>query len=343
MGRKTLIIIHIVFWTFYILLGVLLNVALHHQFRVTAGLYWMDFCDPFTWIGYGRTVLICYFSLWVFSYLFDRKQYLLSVFAIALLALFDVWARYLIEQLFIGPLFGRWQYQQGITTGAYLANNIFYSTLGIFLCFFLKIINDYFINEAIKREKTDMELQFLKAQVNPHFLFNSFNNLYGLSLTDPCKAPDAILKLAQLTRYMLYESSEQKVPLSNEVIYLENMIELQKLRYSADLRIDFELRFKDNGQLFAPLILIAFVENAFKHGDFNDDLHPLEILLSVQTDYLYLYVFNKINPGANQVNTGGIGLINVRRRLELLYPGKFRIDIQNDGKFYTTELHVNLI
>lgn len=231
MSRKTVIIIHTIFWTFYILLGVLGNVAVHHELRVTTELYLMDLSDPFTWIGYGRTILTCYLSLWVFSYLFNRKQYLFSLFAIVLLALVDVGLRYLIEQLFIGPVFGFWQYQQGISANEYLVNNIFYSTLGIFICFFLKIINDYFINEEIKKEKTYMELQFLKFQVNPHFLFNSFNNLYGLSLTDPQKTPDAILKLAELTRYMIYESNEEKVPLAREIAYLKNLIELQKLRY----------------------------------------------------------------------------------------------------------------
>jgi sensor histidine kinase YesM len=343
MSRKTVIIIHIIFWASYILLGVLVNVAVHHELKVTTELYWMDLSDPLTWVGYARTVLICYLSLWVFSYLFNLKQYLLSLFAIVLLALFDVGVRYVIEQLFIGPLFGLWQYQQGITANAYLINNIFYSTLGIFICFFLKIINDYFINEEIEKEKTYMELQFLKSQVNPHFLFNAFNNLYGLSLTEPHKTPDAILKLAELTRYMIYESNEEKVPLAKEIAYLKNLIELQKLRYDEGIRIDFEVKFVDNGQLIAPLLLIAFVENAFKHGDFNDELHPVEIVLSVQTDHLYFYVFNKISHAPNKDQTGGIGLINVRRRLELLYPGKFTINIQNDGKFYTCELDLILI
>ena len=343
MSRKTVIIIHAAFWTLYILLGVLVNVAVHNQLKITPALYWKDLSDPFTPIGYGRTILTCYLSLWVFNYLFNRKQYLVSLTAIILLILFDVGLRYLVEQLLIGPAFGIWQYQQGIPFNQYIVNNIFYSALGVFLCFFLKIINDYFINEKMKQEKTNMELQFLKSQVNPHFLFNSFNNLYGLSLTEPHKTPDAILKLAELTRYMLYESNGEKVLLAKEITYLYNLIELQKLRYDEVVSLDLNIKFDDSGQLIAPLLLIAFVENAFKHGDVNDELHPVEVVLTVQTNHLYFYVFNKISHAKNKDLTGGIGLINVQRRLELLYPDKFTINIQNDGQFYTSELDLILI
>jgi len=343
MSRKTVVIIHATFWTLYILLGVLVNVAVHNQLKVTPALYRKDMSDPFTWIGYGRTIVTCYLSLWVFNYLFNRKQYLASLIAIVVLILFDIGLRYIVEQSFIGPLFGLWQYQQGITANEYLVDNIFYSALGIFICFFLKIINDYFINEKIRQEKTYMELQFLKSQVNPHFLFNSFNNLYGLSLTEPHKTPDAILRLAELTRYMIYESNDEKVPLAKEITYLYNLIELQKLRYEEVVRMDLNIKFEDSGQLIAPLLLIAFVENAFKHGDVNDELHPVEIVLTIQTNHLYFYVFNKISHAKNKDLTGGIGLINVRRRLELLYPDKFTINIQNDGQFYTIELDLILI
>jgi len=343
MSRKTVVIIHTTFWTLYILLGVLVNVAVHNQLKVTTALYRKDLSDPFTWIGYGRTIFTCYLSLWVFNYLFNRKQYLVSLIAIVALILFDVGLRHIVEQSFIGPLFGLWQYQQGITANEYLVDNIFYSALGIFICFFLKIINDYFINEKIRQEKTYMELQFLKSQVNPHFLFNSFNNLYGLSLTEPHKTPDAILKLAELTRYMIYESNGEKVPLAKEITYLYNLIELQKLRYEEVVRLDLNIKFEDSGQLIAPLLLIPFVENAFKHGDVNDELHPVAIVLTIQTNHLYFYVFNKISYAKNKDLTGGIGLINVQRRLELLYPDKFTVNIQNDGQFYTSELDLILI
>lgn len=343
MNRKTVIIIHTAFWALYILLGVLVNVAVHNQLKVTTALYIKDLADPFTWIGYGRTIFTCYVSLWVFNYLFNRKKYLVSLVAIVLLVLFDVGLRYIIEQSFIGPVFGLWQYHRGITANEYLVDNIFFSALGIFICFFLKIINDYFINEKMKQEKTYMELQFLKSQVNPHFLFNSFNNLYGLSLTEPHKTPDAILKLAELTRYMIYESNGNKVFLAKEIAYLHNLIELQKLRYDEVVSIDLNIKFEDNGQMIAPLLLIAFVENAFKHGDVNDALHPVEVVLTVQTNHLYFYVFNKISRTKNKDLTGGIGLINVQRRLELLYPNKFTINIKNDGQFYTSELDLILI
>lgn len=341
MSRRLIILIHVTFWTLYILLGVLVNVAIHHNLKVTNAFYLKDLSDPFTWVGYGRTILTCYISLWVFNTLFSRKQYLAAVLAIVILILFDITLRYVLEQVFMGPVFGLWQYPAGITLTEYVIDNVFYSTLGIFICFFLKIINDYFINERIRQEKNSMELQFLKSQVNPHFLFNSFNNLYGLSLTEPQKTPDAILKLAELTRYMIYESNEEKVLLSKEINYLRNLIELQKLRYEEKVCLEFTVQFEDEGQRIAPLLLISFVENAFKHGEVHDPDHPIEIILTLQGGLLYFYVTNKINK-QNKDHTGGIGLKNVRRRLDLLYAGHYALTIQNDGNFYDSELELTL-
>ena len=341
MNRRLVIFIHVTFWTLYILLGVLANVAAHHGLKVTYALYFKDLRDPFTWVGYGRTMLTCYISLWVFNTLFSRKQYLAGVLAIAVLVGFDICLRYLVEQAFIGPVFGLWQYPAGITKMEYLINNVFYSTLGIFICFFLKIINDYFINERIRQEKNSMELLFLKSQVNPHFLFNSFNNLYGLSLTEPQKTPDAILKLAELTRYMIYESNEEKVLLSKEISYLQNLIELQKLRYEERVCLEFTVQYEDKGQLIAPLLLISFVENAFKHGEVHDPGHPIEIVLTVQDNLLNFYVTNKISRQQKDPG-GGIGLKNVRRRLDLLYSGNYSLTIKNDGNFYDSELELTL-
>lgn len=341
MSRKIVIFIHTSFWTLYILLGVLINVAVHHDLKITSTLYVKDLTDPFTWVGYGRTILTCYISLWVFNALFSRRQYIAAVLAIIVLVFFDIILRYLLEQVFMGPVFGLWQYHAGITKTEYLIDNVFYSTLGIFICFFLKIINDYFINERIREEKNSMELQFLKSQVNPHFLFNSFNNLYGLSLTEPQKTPDAILKLAELTRYMIYESNEEKVLLSKEIGYLRNLIELQKLRYEEMVCLEFTVKYQEEGKLIAPLLLISFVENAFKHGEVHDPSHPIVIELTLKNGALCFYVTNKINH-RNKDHTGGIGLKNVRRRLDLLYPGHYRLLVQDDGNMYTTALEMTL-
>lgn len=218
---------------------------------------------------------------------------------------------------------------------------IFYSAMGIFLCFVLKIVNDFFINEQINQERVSMELQFLKSQINPHFLFNSFNNLYGLSLTEPQKTPDAILKLAEFTRYMIYDSNEPKVTLLKEITYLQDLVELQKLRYEEEVYISFTIAEHLSEYTIAPLLLISFVENAFKHGEVKDVNNPVIISLTIEENKLKFYVANKIN-NQNKDFSGGIGLKNVRRRLELLYPGKYELQIKNDGISYCSDLKLVL-
>jgi len=337
MSHRLVVKIHIAFWILFILLGILFNVAEHHELKVTYALYLKDLKDPFTWIGYGRTIISCYASLWVFSYLFSRKLYVLGVLSVIVLIVLDMLFRYGIEQMFIGPVFDLWQFYRGITLKEYFIQNMLYSALGIFVCFVLKIVNDFFVGEQIRQERTSIELQFLKSQINPHFLFNSFNNLYGLSLTEPHKTPDAILKLAEFTRYMIYESNEAQVALQKEISYLKNLIELQKLRYEDGIFVDFSVVGCAKAHLIAPLLLISFVENAFKHGKVEEKDHPIKISLKLLDKELYFHVSNTIKRG-NKDSSGGIGMKNVKRRLELLYPGAHHLNITNDGTYYCSEL-----
>ena len=341
MSRNAIITIHVIFWLFFIFFGVLINVATHNNLKISWALYEANLLDPFTWIGYSRTITTCYFSLWIFNYLFRHNRYLLASASLVLLIFFDISLRYIIEQVLIGPVFNIWQFPKTIALKAYFIENVFFSSLGIFICFFLKIINDYFINEKIKQEKNSMELQFLKSQINPHFLFNSFNNLYALSLTEPHKAPDVILKLAALTRYMIYESNEDKVLLSKEITYLQNLIDLQKLRYEEDIYLDINLDQPDEGHRIAPLLLISFVENAFKHGDLHNVNWPVTIKISVVDSILHFRTSNKIGQ-QNKDRTGGVGLKNVIRRLDLLYKDRNKLVIKTDDNSYIVELQLNL-
>ena len=211
--------------------------------------------------------------------------------------------------------------------------------------FMVKLFIDYLETEDMKTqlmaEKNAIELAFLKSQINPHFLFNTLNNLYGLSLSEPDKTPDAILKLSEMMRYMLYESNADKVLLKQEVTYLKNYIELQKLRYDGTTFIQFEVNGAFLGQQIAPLLLISFVENAFKHGDVFDAKHPLGMTLSFDNQNLVFEVKNKIHQ-KNKDEVGGIGIKNVERRLELLYPKKHLLSIQQENLIFESHLEISL-
>src|SRR6185503_3276925 len=209
--------------------------------------------------------------------------------------------------------------------GSYFLSTVFTSIIYLFLSVVLKFTVDWFLNERIQRDlenqRLSAELAFLKSQINPHFLFNSLNSIYSLAYQRSEMTPDAILKLSEIMRYMLYESNDNKVDLSKELQYLQNYIDLQKIRFGNKAYIDFKVEGKVLNQQIAPLLLIAFIENAFKHGVANNPLTPIRLLIDVDESHLHFYMQNKKHMN-NRDAVGGIGLNNVQRRLNLLYPGK---------------------
>lgn len=219
------------------------------------------------------------------------------------------------------------------------------SSFFIFLSTILKFVIDWFRNEKIKshleNEKLISELAFLKSQINPHFLFNSLNNIYSLAYQKSDKTPEAVLKLSEIMRYMLYESNENTVKLDDEIRYVENYIELQKLRFKDKVYIKFEIDGDTRDKKITPLVLISFVENAFKHGIATDKDNPLTIVLNVTSDKLFFQVINK-KSNLNKDETGGIGLQNVKRRLDLLYKGDYRLHIEDTEAVYNCELYLDL-
>ena len=211
--------------------------------------------------------------------------------------------------------------------------------------FMVKLFIDFLETEESKKqllhEKNGIELAFLKSQINPHFLFNTLNNLYGLSLSEPEKTPDAIIKLSDMMRYMLYESNAERVPLQKEIAYLKSYIELQKLRYDGITYINFEVQGQDNGQEIAPLLLISFVENAFKHGEVFEPQHPLSMTLIFDEKNVIFEVKNKIHH-KNKDEIGGFGVKNVERRLELLYPKRHKLLVENNKDIFESHLEIQL-
>lgn len=257
--------------------------------------------------------------------------------------------RYLLEQVLFWHLFGFTNYDPDVSKLGYAWDNRYYALWAIGVGLAFKIIEDWFVHEqersALVNERNTAELAFLKSQVNPHFLFNTLNNIYSLAYTKSDAAPGAILKLSELMRYMLYDSNGQsggtgRVSLSKEVAYLQNYVELEKLRV-ANANVLFSI--DGNTDLFRiePLLLVSFVENAFKHGDLTDPGQPLVLDLSVRNGRLRFDTLNKkINHQTDA--SGGIGLANVQRRLSLLYPNQHTLHITNDPDSYACSLELTL-
>ena len=274
----------------------------------------------------------------------DKKQYGLYALSITIIVLVYGLGKYGVALIFKQYILMR---VKGEITGfgSYFLSTVFTSLVFLFLSAVLKFTVDWFLNERIQRDlenqRLSAELAFLKSQINPHFLFNSLNSIYSLAYQRSEMTPDAILKLSEIMRYMLYESNDNKVDLSKELQYLQNYIDLQKIRFGNKAYIDFKVEGKVLNQQIAPLLLIAFIENAFKHGVANNPLTPIRLLVDVDESHLHFYMQNRKHMN-NRDAVGGIGLNNVQRRLNLLYPGKYNLDVRDELDTYTVELSLVL-
>jgi sensor histidine kinase YesM len=192
------------------------------------------------------------------------------------------------------------------------------------------------------KKLTEMELQLLKSQLNPHFYFNTLHNLYGLAMIAPKKAPDAILKLSDIMEYVIYDCRHDKVPVSKELRFINSYIELEKLRYDDTAKISLNVVGNSEGKQISPMLLIQFIENAFKHGlEEHKNNSYLKIIIAIDSDQLRYESVNSIN-GNHTSSYGGVGLTNVKKRLEIIYPSKHKLNIQSNSIEYKVQLTLEL-
>ncbi|MDD4150139.1 MAG: histidine kinase, partial [Bacteroidales bacterium] len=196
----------------------------------------------------------------------------------------------------------------------------------------------------LEQAKTISELDFLKTQMNPHFLFNILNNIYIQTRIEPKKSSEMILKLSDLLRYQLYECSQDKVMLKAEVEYLRNYVELQKMRI-AKVDIKFEQNGSFKGLMVYPFMFIPFLENAFKHGISSKNVDNfIHIFVEIVEKYVIFAVKNSKNDTKPSLGKkqGGIGLINIERRLELLYKDNYELTVEDREEYYYVKLKIEL-
>lgn len=227
---------------------------------------------------------------------------------------------------------------------------IHYSVTVLFIVVFIsmfRFVEEWFGIEARKREmeneKLNSELRFLKEQINPHFLFNTLNSLYYLATIQSPHTPEVIVKLSRMMRYMLYDSNRAKVTLQQEIDYMQNFIELEKMRIGRAVPITFDTHGPLSSIFIVPLILNTFVENSFKHGLNNPDSDGfIRIRIHADPARLTFTAENSKSGNPDRKEKSGIGLQNVRRRLELSYPGKHTLHITEDEHTYKVHLTLDL-
>lgn len=334
---KKRIIYHIIFWLVYFSVYTLF---------VVYGMYGMRDPDVFLKLlsFYPLEIAVVYVNFYILIPKFlNEKKYriygLAVLLAIFVTAIINLSLKHLYRQSspffavasdfnfsnIVGVMIER-VYLLGLTTG-------------------VKLAKDWVVNLQLMKEREkqylETELNFLKSQIQPHFFFNTLNNLYSLTLQKSDKAPDVVLKLSELMSYMLYESNTALVSLDKEIDYLENFMDLEQLRFGNRMKVEFDIEGNTENISIPPLILILFVENSFKHGVKNN-LNQILIRakLRAETNAISFSISNPKQEMVHPSSNAGIGLKNVKRRLDLLYGSKYQLDMREVGDEYIVSLKI---
>jgi hypothetical protein len=288
---------------------------------------------------------VTYLTLWLYKRLFARRKYLLYFIAGALSWILYLCGRTLFQFYYL-------QNERGFKNNTFI--DIFINNITIiFVCFLFitacKFFKDGYIAQQFEAERKAQhllaEVNNLKSQIAPHFLFNTLNNLYGLAVEKSDKLPALMLQLSDLLRHSLYETQKPLVSISNEIEVMKSYSQLERVRLEDDLQLAFTNSIPSEASYqIAPLLLIVFVENAFKHAKFvQSPPVRIEIETALEDDWFSLTIRNNYN-GEKEQSANGIGLRNVKRRLELLYPnGKHQLTIIKDEFYFTVYLQLQLV
>ena len=195
--------------------------------------------------------------------------------------------------------------------------------------------------EKLERENLAQQLEYLRYQINPHFFMNTLNNIHALVDINPEQAKDTILELSKMMRFVLYEGNKQGVPLSRELDFIRHYVTLMQLRYTNKVKITLDLPQETSDRQIPPLILITFIENAFKHGISYQHPSFIEVKVSEHNDAMHFSCRNSKGEKPNE-EKGGVGLANIRKRLNLLYGHDYALRIKNDAELYSVELSLPL-
>jgi len=292
----------------------------------------------------------CFYALIIYgniSFLYPRfyqkRRYVLYVAGSVLLLLLTGAGKAYLSLVIHNKYFS--EAPRLLDIGTYVTFFLFGITVFV-LSFIFRLAIAYFLikqaSEEALLQRSQFELKLLRAQVQPHFLFNTLNNMYYEAFMDSPRTALLIERLSEIMRYFVDQSNQETVPLATEVQFLDNYIALEKIRIRPEPEIEFEKQY-DAAIHIPPMLLMTFVENIFKHGvDKISGCNKIEISLVHQNGYLYFSTKNAINRHAGQKMPGGLGLANLRKRLSILYDGNFELETLDDGQYFTATLKVPL-
>jgi two-component system, LytTR family, sensor kinase len=339
MKRSIILLIHLVFWIISVIIpGILM---LTYRAQISQGM-----------VVYQIITQIYYIIVFYFVYLLivpatiGTSKGILRNLIIFLASVIFLWLIKIGKTIVIDHRFSLDLEKFNIYTPVHyasdLVNVIIYTVFALFLRISINWYEQRRTRSEIVLQEHRMELEFLKAQLNPHFFFNTLNNIYSLVYKKSDEAPAALMKLSDIMRYMLYESKAERVSLDKELENLNNYIELQRLRYRDPDYISFTVEGNISVHQVPPMLLLSFVENAFKHGRKRVENPGIVIKISATDNRLRFLVsnFTLDNKSTEQDKGSGIGLNNTRRRLELLYPGCHDLQISRNSEKFTVSLEL---
>jgi two-component system, LytTR family, sensor kinase len=342
MKKGLKILMHAIFWFYTFAWRELIGAIFYSKQSVSLSY----FLDPLALSHYILYPLTFYFNyFFILPRYYKKGRVALSWIGWISLLFTFIALRYLIQEVLFWHWLGITNYNQGTTISYYIFDNLYYGGILIVMSTLFWILDDNIKsqkeNMILLEEKKSAQLVFLKNQVNPHFIFNTLNNIYSLVSSKSDKALPSIEKLSQLMRYMYKDTDAPEVSLQNEIEYITSFIDLQTIRFSHKESVQYSITGNIGQFKIAPLLLIPFIENMFKHGILNQVEKPLQINIAIDNGTLLLTTSNFINT-LHKDEASGIGLDNVKKRLVLLYPDKHILAIDTNKNIYTTHLQIKL-
>lgn len=340
--KPKIILLHLLFWV-----GVWFFFYYFFSYNSDDIVYITWFSSALLPVTISVTYFVNYYL--VPNFLLTKKYFLFGLYSFYTL----VFSSYLIVLVLYTCLIFLLQFNISIMPP--MSKNFFFILILVFLVVgvvnFISLLNNNF--KTISRNKElqnkilntqlqlkEQELNYLKHQIHPHFLFNTLNTIYGFALKQSLQTPEIILKLSNLLDYILYQVNKPKVSLKEEILHIKEYVELEKIRFQDTLKVIFIRSEIDETTLIAPMLLIPFVENAFKHGNIINGFLSIEIHVKVEGNRLDFSVSNTMIKGSQQNKTNGIGLENIRKRLELNYSNNFNLVNENEKNRYVVKLSI---
>ena len=330
---------HFIFWASYFLLNFIRFGSINND-------YWYSFKSNL--VEFPLNILITYFTIYFLipKYLVKKKYlefFLLLSISLVCFYFIRTGLSYVLVTKSIWP---EAQGNQEPLTGIHFIEMMIGAIYVIAFVSAIKLgfdwINEKRRNDELQKVQLQTELNFLKSQIQPHFFFNTLNNLYALVIKNSPNAPNVVLKLSEIMQYVLYEVKEPKISLFKSINYVHSYLELEKLRYGERVKSEINIEGSIDDVEIPPLLFLPFIENCFKHGTGDNEDIKVVIDFVIKDNFLYFTVWNTFNSEKDPPARQGIGIENVKRRLQLLYGNRYHLETHSEGNNFKVELNLPL-